>query len=166
MTEQDVKNLLLQQINSLLVKKLRIVEAEAKRSIQRNFEEGGRPKWIPSKKKGKLRGTKTLVVTGALSEISSTIDDDKLLVTLFTSPKSSAYARAQQEGATINMPGRNIRFRSKHYKDGSVRTVFAGRKHKKTFEKAVKPYVIVIPARPFMVIPPEDLQNIIERINQ
>jgi len=166
MTEQDVVDKLLKQVKGLLVKKLAIVEAEAKISIQRNFEEGGRPKWIPSKKNGKLRGTKTLVVTGALSEISSTVDNETLTVTLFTSPKASAYARAQQEGATINMPGRNILFRSKRYKDGSQRTVFAGRRHKKTFEKVSKPYVIVIPARPFMVIPPEDLQKIIERINQ
>jgi predicted phage gp36 major capsid-like protein len=35
---------------------LAVIEVEAVKSVRKNFESGGRPKWIPSGKKGKTKG--------------------------------------------------------------------------------------------------------------
>lgn len=146
---------------------LNVLEIEGLRSVQKNFESGGRPKWIPSKKKGKLKGTKTLVVTGALREVSAVKDEAASSVTLITSPDSRAYARIQQEGGTINMPARTMARRTK--KDG--RSVFASKNRqlkraKKTDVSFAKAHTITIPPRPFLVIPPEDYPGLLEAVKR
>jgi phage gpG-like protein len=163
----EIENNLNRVIQEVKSTALKVMEIEALRSIQKNFESGGRPKWIPSKKKGKLKGTKTLVVTGALREVSAVKDEAASSVTLITSPDSRAYARIQHEGGTISMKPKTMARRTK--KDG--RSVFASKnrdtgKRKKVDVSFSKAYTIRIPARPFLVIPPEDYPGIVEAIRR
>jgi len=76
------------------------------------------------------------------------------------SPK--VYAAIQNFGGTINMPARKmtIRLRTKKNKSGKTVTRFASKKHKKSTvsETTSKPYKIVIPPSPFMVLQEEDLK--------
>lgn len=164
--EQEVKQFIDKSYKAFRQRALTIVEIEAQRSIKTNFEVGGRPiKWKPSKKNKKTRGTKTLVVTGALSSPSAVRDDSEGSVTLITNPLTRAYARIHQEGGTIHHPSRPVRFRIKTYKDKSSRTVFASAKHKRISKVTMtKSYTVTMPARPYMVIPDEDISMWIKRI--
>jgi phage gpG-like protein len=142
---------------------LAVIEVEAVKSVRKNFESGGRPKWIPSGKKGKTKGTRTLVVTGKLSEVTAKTDLSSNTVTLVTSPEARAYAKIQNEGGTINMPARTIR----HRVNKKGETVFARKTHKRNVkETQTKAYKIVIPARPYLVIPEEDRQRILNEIKK
>lgn len=163
----EVENNLRRVIQEVKSTALKVIEIEALRSIQKNFKSGGRPKWKPSKKKGKLKGTKTLVVTGALREVSAVKDEAASSVTLITSPDSRAYARIQHEGGTINIPPRTMARRTK--KDG--RSVFAKKNRELKRAKQIdvsfsKAHTIEIPPRPFLVIPPEDFPGIVEAIKR
>lgn len=164
--EQEVKQFLNDAYDQYRKRALTIIEIEAQRSIKKNFEVGGRPTpWKPSKKNKKTRGTKTLVVSGALSSPSAVRDDAEGSVTLITNPLTRAYARIHQEGGTIYHPGRHLRFRVKTYKDKSKRTVFAGVKHKRLSKITwSQPYTVVMPARPYMVIPQEDIAGWVKLI--
>ncbi len=167
MKPDDVQNFLSQQISEFKRKALLVLKEEAVRSVRRNFEAGGRPQWIRSKKKGKLKGTKTLIVSGTLMNVSTQSNEAELSVTVSTDPRASAYAKIQNEGGTINMPARQMKLRKKKYKNGSTRTVFASTKHKKiTMETTSKPTTIKIPARPFLVIPQEDIDRMRQKISQ
>ncbi len=141
------------------------LETEAVKSVMRNFETGGRPdKWKQSKKSKKNAGTKTLVISGSMSQIQSQteITSNGLRVTLMPGPNAKAYARIQHEGGTINMPARTLRFK-KSKKTG--RDVFASRLHKRISKETVtKPYKIIITARPYLVIPDEDFPRIINAV--
>lgn len=175
MNEKELKIYLEKKVADVKAKALAVLEVEAPKSIRKNFQQGGRPeKWKPVKKKPKkYRGTKTLVQRGNLMKVSAVKSVEDTSVTLMANPLTRAYARIQHEGGTINMPARKIKFRVKKYKDAgtvlrrSKRTVFASSKIKRVkFERAVRPYVIKIPARPFMVIPDEDLMRIVRIINR
>lgn len=147
---------------------LAVMKEEVWKSIRRNFEEGGRPeKWEPSNKIGKAaarkHGNKTLIDSGALSNVSVEIEGDKVVA--MPSVEARHYARIHQEGGVINMPARKYKFRVKTYKDKSKRTVFASGRHARiTKETQGKAYSIRIPARPYLVIP--DLGEIIKRIKE
>lgn len=163
----DVKKYLTDQVKQRVQLALGVIETYAPKSIKKNFEVGGRPPWKPSKKSGKNKGTKTLVITGTLSNVSATRNEADLSVTLSVDPRARAYARIHQEGGTINMPARQLKFREKKYKSGQTRTVFASKKHKRIkMERTTKPYIIKMPPRPFMVIPDEDVGKIINEINK
>lgn len=152
-------------IETLRKKALAVLETESVKSVQRNFREGGRPKWEPSAKRGKLKGTKTLVVTGTLSNITTKTDTARGVVMLKSSQGSRAYAQIQHEGGTIFIPARTVKRRKVTAGKNRGRSVFASSRHKKTTETQTKPYKIKIPARPFMTIPPEDWDRIINKIN-
>ena len=144
---------------------LKRIEVEALASIRKNFEIGGRPRWQPSIKKGKAKGTKTLVVSGNLSNVGSNIDHSAGQVILTSNPAARAYARIQQEGGTINRKGGSQARRTK--RDG--RSVFASKrrdtgKANKVDVSFSKPYQIKIPARPYLVIPPEDYERILKAV--
>lgn len=142
-----------------------VLEVEAVKSVKKNFEQGGRPdRWIPTKKRGKAKGTKTLVISGTMSDITAEADMSKGTVTLITNPGARAYAKIQHEGGTINMPSRLVKHRKVTKGKNRGKSVFTSGSGKKTTETHTKPYQIVIPARPFMLIPPEDFSKIIERV--
>jgi len=152
-------------IDQIKRKALIVIEAEALKSVRTNFEQGGRPKWIPSKKSGKTKGTKTLVVSGNLSNIGSEVDIAGSRVTLMPNPLARVYARIQHEGGIISMKPRTMARRTK--KDG--RSVFASKNRELKRAKQIdvsfsKAYTIKIPARPYLVIPPEDYLRIVESV--
>jgi phage gpG-like protein len=152
-------------IDQIKRKALIVIEAEALKSVRTNFEQGGRPKWIPSRKSGKTKGTKTLVVSGNLSNIGSEIDIAGSKVTLMPNPLARVYARIQHEGGTISMKPRTMARRTK--KDG--RSVFASKNRELKRAKQIdvsfsKAYTIKIPARPYLIIPPEDYPRIVESV--
>jgi len=139
------------------------LEVEAVKSIRRNFEQEGRPKWDPSKKKRRDTGLKTLTDSGNMSKIQAQTNQTNggVEIVLLPGPASAAYARIQHEGGTINMPARQLRFR----KDKSGNTRFAKNTHKRvTKETMSKPYSVTIPARPYLIIPEEDYPGILEAV--
>lgn len=165
MNSTEVKARIERAIEEIKRKALIVIEAEALTSVRTNFEQGGRPKWERSKKSGKTKGTKTLVVSSNLSNIGSEVDIAGSRVTLMPNPLSRVYARIQHEGGTISMKPRTMARRTK--KDG--KSVFASKnrdtgKRNKVDVSFSKAYTIRIPPRPFLVIPPEDYPVILARI--
>jgi phage gpG-like protein len=156
---EELKIFIDKAFSNMRVRTLKIVEIEAIKSIKKNFEVGGRPTpWAKSKKNKKHKGTKTLVISGQLSNVSATKDVSEGSVTLSTSPLSRAYARIHQEGGTINFPARMLRFRKKTYKDKTSRIIFAGAKHKRIIKQTMgKAHTVIMKARPYMIIPNEDI---------
>lgn len=164
---KEIENKVNHLIKDIQVKALKVIEIEGVRSIQKNFEVGGRPKWIPSKKKGKAKGTKTLRISGALSSITAVADFQNSKVNIYPGAAARAYARIQQEGGTINRKAYTNARRTKN--DG--RSVFASKRRdtgraKKVDVSFSKAHSIVIPARPYMVIPPEDFPGMINAITK
>jgi phage gpG-like protein len=166
-TFKELEDTITHLIEDIQVKALKVIEIEGVRSIQKNFEVGGRPKWIPSQKKGKAKGTNTLRITGALSSITAVADFNSHRVTFHPGPGARAYARIHQEGGIINRKASTSARRTK--RDG--RSVFASKRRdtgraKKVDVSFSKAYSIVIPARPYMVIPPEDIPVMINAITR
>jgi phage gpG-like protein len=170
MRPEDVGNYLRTEVGAKLKRALTILEVAALRSIKKNFEMAGRPKWDTSSRymrKKLARGGKPLVKTGNLSNVLAVSNEAELSVTLMSNPLARAYARIHQEGGTISHPAHTLRFRVKRYKGGAKRTVFASDKHKRISKETVsKPYVIHMKARPYMVIPPDDLSAIAQKIQK
>lgn len=165
MTAEEAGRRIEDYIDQIKRKALIVIEAEALKSVRTNFEQGGRPKWIPSKKSGKTKGTKTLVVSGNLSNIGSEVDFAGSKVTLMPNPLARVYARIQHEGGTISMKPRTMARRTK--KDG--RSVFASKNRELKRAKQIdvsfsKAYTVKIPARPYLIIPPEDYPRIVESV--
>lgn len=161
----EINNKLQEYIAKAKVVSLKRIELEALSSIRKNFEVGGRPKWQPSIKKGKVKGTKTLVVSGNLSNVGSNVDNAGSQVIITSNPLARPYARIQQEGGTINRRAITQARRSK--RDG--RSVFASKrrdtgKSKKVDVSFSKAYQIKIPARPYLVIPLEDSGRILKAV--
>jgi phage gpG-like protein len=139
------------------------VEVEVGLSIRKNFEAGGRPVWTPRKSiSKKQKGTNILVVSGNMSNVTATAGENSVIIS--ANPNARAYSKIQNDGGVINMPAHTVRHRKVAAGKNKGRTVFASSKHKKATETQTKAYKITIPARPFMVIPPEDYAKIVERI--
>lgn len=143
---------------------LKVLAVEWRRSIVRNFESGGRPKWTPRKKISKRqRGTKILVISGAMKNVSTVSDFGNYIINLKVDPRAKDYARIHNEGGTINMPARKLKFR----KNKSGRTVFASSKNKRiTKETTSRAYVVKIPKREYTNIPADDYPRIISALKQ
>ena len=149
-------------LGKMKVNMLKALEIEAKKSIAMNFNAGGRPKWEPSIKRGKAKGTKTLRISGNMSKTSAVRDEASSSITFYPNPLARAYSRIHHEGGTINHPGRKLKF----VKNKSGRTVFGKDKRKRGVVKEVqgKSYTIRMPARPWLVIPPEDYPRILSSL--
>lgn len=165
MTVDQINNKIQEFITKAKSVSLKRIEVEALNSIRKNFESGGRPRWTPSIKRGKTKGTKTLVVSGNLSNVGSNIDIAGSQVVLTSNPIARPYARIQQEGGTINRKASTQARRAK--KDG--RSVFASKKRDSGKANKVnvsfsKAYQIRIPPRPYLVIPPEDFDRILKAV--
>lgn len=146
---------------------LNVAAIEWERTVQKNFEAGGRPeKWQPRKRVSKKqKGTNILVIRGALKNYRATINESSGEIILTADPRARAYARIHDQGGEINIPARTVRHRQKRYKDGRRRTVFASSKHTKiTNETQTKSYTIVIPKRMHTNIPQEDFPRIMNAI--
>ena len=154
MQSDDVIN----KIKSLgeIIKKeaLAVLKVEAVSSIQKNFEQGGRPaKWEKSKK----RKGKTLIKSGNMMKVTAMVDEGAAAVIITSNPLAQAYSRIQNEGGTIQIKAGT--------KNG--KSVFAGREHKRGVkEVTAKAHQIKIPARPYLVIPPEDFPQILSALEK
>ena len=117
------------------------------KSVKRNFREGGRPdKWTPS---NKTKG-KTLIGTGALQRsIHYKVDDDESGVTIMTGPQK--YAAIHQFGGTTS--AHTIMAKNRKALQFNVGGVTI-------YRKKVNHPGSKIPARPYMLLQDEDIENI------
>lgn len=145
-------------------------------SSVKNFQAGGRPSpWAPNarstaRRKAKAGRTKILIWSGALyRSITFTVGAQAL-----TWGTNLPYGRIHQEGGTITHPGAEGKVRLRTNARGELMrnarggAIFASGSHKRAVERAFThgAYAINIPARPFLVIQPEDralAQSIISR---
>lgn len=146
-------------INDVKRKSLKVLSIEGHKSVQKNFDEGGRPKWEPRKKiSKKQKGRNILVISGRMRNISETVESDR--VVLKSNPLARDYSAIQHLGGTIVIPAGKKRMR----KVKSGRWQFAKDSHKKVKEVSTKAHIIKISPRPWMVIPPVDFPRIIQSI--
>ncbi|MCX6161990.1 MAG: phage virion morphogenesis protein [Ignavibacteriae bacterium] len=83
------------------------------------------------------------------------------MVVITPNPLARNYSAIHQTGGVINMPGRTVRTRKVTAGKNKGRSVFASARNKRGVkETAGKAYKIKIPARPYLVIPPEDFPRI------
>lgn len=157
----DLKSKIEQAVKQVSRQILPVLQIEALKSIRKNFEVGGRPKWTPRAKiSRRQKGRKILVITGNLSNVGANIDYPQNIISITPNSLAQRYTRIHQEGGIINMPARKIKFRRK-----TGKSVFASSGHKRiTKETLSKSYIIKIPARPYMVIPPEDFPRILNAV--
>jgi phage gpG-like protein len=147
----EITNELNKRMETEKEKILNVMEIEAKKAIDRNFETEGHGAWA---KKKKPDGRKTLQgKTGNLMRTSAVKDSSRNMIIISSNLLAKAYARIQQEGGEIQ---RKAEFRTKR----NGRSVFA-RSGSGTKSKSFK---IVIPARPYLVISPDDVKRILEVI--
>lgn len=117
------------------------------KSVRRNFREGGRPeKWEKSKKSKGM----TLIGTGTLMKgIHYKVDDDGLGVTVMTGPQK--YAAIHQFGGTTAPHEINARnFKALGFMRGGEKVHYRKVHHPGSN----------IPARPYMLLQDEDIENI------
>lgn len=162
MSIQEIQKNLDNAILNVKTNILKTLRTEVELSIAINFESEGRPAWTPSKKRGKAKGTKTLRISGKMSEVSVVEDITNSRVIIFPNPLARAYSRIHQEGGVINHPGSKLKF----VKNKSGKTVFGKSSRKRGVVREIKgkPYQIEIPPRLWMVIPPVDFPRIISNV--
>ena len=103
-----------------------------------------------------------MVISGALSNVNTVPDLVANKVTLTADPRARAYAKIHNEGGTIEMPPREVKFRKK-----GKRTVFAGSRHKKTTKTTTTAaYVINMPKREFTNVPRADFPRWVDTIKR
>ncbi len=124
-------------------------------SIQENFREGGRPdRWKISKRARKESG-QTLLRTGRLMRSVSlpTINSDGIEF-----GSNLPYAAIHQFGGEIDMPARSETFRRLRITRGSRKGKFKrGTEPGRGFTRSG--YTIHMPARPYIVFQPEDIED-------
>lgn len=158
---------------------LEIAAAIIEESIQENFSEGGRwkgsgkpdlfaggsSKWKPLEKstKKQLKG-RGVSDHSPLSRRSSVGLAERTFVKATTNGieivSQKKYAAAHQFGATINHPG------GTPYGFGKDGNIVFKKKGSAKIIGYTGPHVIEIPARPFIVIQPEDMDIIVELISE
>lgn len=152
-------------INDVKRKSLKTLAIEARVSVDKNFDDGGRPKWEPRKRiSKKQKGRNILVISGRMRNISETVENDR--VVLKSNPLARAYSAIQHLGGTIVIPAGKKRLRKmEKMKSGKYRYQFAKDSHKRGIKEVdTKAHTITIPPRPWMVIPPVDFPRIIQAI--
>lgn len=109
-----------------------------------NFEEEGRPPWVPSLAAQKRDGM-TLSDTGHLQRSITTAYDARSAVI----GTNVAYARLHQLGGKVERKGREVYFRQG--KDGTIGRRFVKKKHS-NFAQATRDHTATYPARPFLPV--------------
>ncbi|EJE5641010.1 phage virion morphogenesis protein [Salmonella enterica] len=109
-----------------------------------NFEEEGRPPWVPSLAAQKRDGM-TLSDTGHLQRSITTAYDARSAVI----GTDVAYARLHQLGGTVERKGREVYFRQG--KDGTIGRRFV-KKKRSNFAQATRDHTATYPARPFLPV--------------
>lgn len=167
MSLTEIENKLNQFIIQIKPGIIKVIGIEWERTVKKNFESGGRPKWEPRKKiSKKQKGKNILVISGALKNYITTVNVTESTVTLSPDPRARVYAKIHDKGGVINMPAGTKRFRNKKTKSGKTRSVFASKRHKQFEEKQIKSYKITIPKREHTNIPQEDIPRWVTAIKQ
>ncbi|EAS0531561.1 phage virion morphogenesis protein [Salmonella enterica] len=109
-----------------------------------NFEEEGRPPWVPSLAAQKRDGM-TLSDTGHLQRSITTAYDARSAVI----GTDVEYARLHQLGGTVERKGWEVYFRQG--KDGTIGRRFVKKKHS-NFAQAARDHTATYPARPFLPV--------------
>lgn len=109
-----------------------------------NFEEEGRPPWVPSLAAQKRDGM-TLSDTGHLQRSITTAYDARSAVI----GTDVEYARLHQLGGTVARKGREVYFRQG--KDGTIGRRFV-KKKRSNFAQAARDHTATYPARPFLPV--------------
>jgi phage gpG-like protein len=114
--------------------------------VQENFREGGRPRWIVSRRATKEHG-QTLLRTGRLMK---SVTDPNVSSAGIVFGSSLPYARIHQEGGEIKFAARSeIFIRNRHVKDETKKGQFRrGSKRGQGFTR--KAYTLRMPARPYI----------------
>lgn len=150
----------LEKLNENIVNQgLEILEIEGKRSVRKNFEEEGRPfKW-----KKKKRDDGRRILRGKTNRLFNTINAQKDKPGKSVKISSNLpYSKIHQEGGTITRKPGTVKLRKT--KSGQVR--FAKSTNSRAKEVNSKGGVIVIPARPFMIIPIQDSTRILNKLTK
>lgn len=127
-------------------------------AVQENFDEQGRPKWV-SLKSETIKEREKLGYTGPILQrtgklkrsITKKITSDSAII-----GTNLEYAAIQHFGGTIRHPGGT---KYGFYKDG---TVGWKKKDNPKFIGKTKPHSITIPARPFITVIQEDIDEMQE----
>lgn len=109
-----------------------------------NFEEEGRPPWVPSLAAQKRDGM-TLSDTGHLQRSITTAYDARSAVI----GTDVEYARLHQLGGTVERKGREVYFRQG--KDGTIGRRFV-KKKRSNIAQAARDHTATYPARPFLPV--------------
>jgi phage gpG-like protein len=165
----EAENKILNLVNTLKTPILDVLAIEWRRTVIKNFDAGGRPKWDTSSRymrKKLSHGGKVLIISGNLRNYSYAVNPSESCVVMTSNPAARDYAEIQNEGGIIHIPAHTIRHRKVTSGKNAGRTVFASSKHKKFTETQTKAYDIVIPSRVQYNIPPEDFPRIVGAIKQ
>jgi len=135
---------------------LAVMGERMRQSIGRNFREGGRPeKWKPSRR-AKAKGGQTLIDTGRLrSSITYEAGPRELKV-----GTNVVYARIHQLGGRIEGVF-GVRAHSRLLRQAFGRPVAPRRVTVRAYSRRVD---MELPARPFLVVQPEDVRYFREEI--
>jgi len=162
---KDIESKIESAIDNIKRGTLNVLSVEWTKSVRQNFRAGGRPAWQPRSvryaRSKKAKGTNIMRISGALMNVNTVPNYTTNTVEMKMDPRARAYAKIHNEGGTINMPARKIKFK----KSKAGRTVFAGRDSKRIVKETVsKPYIIKIPKREFTNFPNEDFGNVVTRL--
>jgi phage virion morphogenesis protein len=132
-------------------------------SFQQNFREGGRPEKWKESKRAKKEGGQTLLKSGRLMK-SITIPE--VTDTSITFGSNLPYAAIHQFGGTINRKPRTLLLkRSVDKETGNEKVRFmsfraAARRKRGSVEfRRTGNYSITMPARPYIVFQPQDVED-------
>lgn len=138
---------------------LDILEIEGKRSVRKNFEEEGRPdKWVKKKRDDGRR-----ILRGKTNRLFNTINSQKDKAGKSVKLSSNLpYSKIHQTGGAIKRKPGTVKLRKT--RSGQYR--FAKSSNTRAKEVSSKGGVIVIPARPYMVIPLQDKTRILNKLTK
>lgn len=148
----EIKRSLALSSAKLRINMLKILELEAKKSINLNFRTGGHGRWD-----AKSRPDGRAILTGRTGRLQRTVSvfrNDKALSIILGS--NLPYSQIHNEGGVIQRKAGTIKLRKT--KKGNR---FASYKHKRAVRTVSRrAYSIRIPKREFLVIFPEDIPRI------
>ncbi len=146
MTVSEIQQRLNSKIAQIKSTSLKIIEIEAKTSIQVNFRSQGRPKWKP-----KAINDGRAILTGKTARLQSQINVATIGNTVQIG-SNLPYSKIQQEGGEIKITDKMRKFFwAKYHETGNPAYKSMALTKKST---------ITIPARPYLRIPAQDYDRI------
>ncbi|PLO72466.1 phage virion morphogenesis protein [Klebsiella michiganensis] len=132
-------------------------------SVQENFEQQGRPKWLGwSPRYARRRGPGQILQRSGRLASSITAYSDNDMATVGT---NVVYAGIHQSGGKINIPARSQQAYYRQNKDGTLNNQFA-RKSIANYSEwhTIPAYEINMPARPFLRLTESDISDMEDKV--